>query len=384
VKIAVLFLITICLTGTCLCPGSDFFFIGDKKGDEIYAPGQVEEGPGGNIYIYDYQTVFINVFSPEGRFLRKMGGKGQGPGEIQRADGVYFNFTYDKKMLYFSEFFGGHRWITFMELSGKFHNVLKLKMTKNYAISTSMPLKDGSFLAQAAFRCETGKKGDYFLYRCPTAIVIIDKEGELITEILRTNDVERISLRSDGADLGIPFVPVFQWVLLEEKSIVFTDGQSKVLKIYDLNGKRVGEIKTSLPGPQKVTDRDLEIWRKHRIENFRDKGWFARFGGVIKKYKKSIYDRKPNIGAVSLTPDNHLLIGESRPIGESMGKYRLLDTRGNTLARVEVEGYGLTITKHFVFLVVTDEEENPLLQVMKRRKNKSEKESLLIFASYRE
>lgn len=378
-KIAVLFLITICLTGTYLFPVSEFFFIGDKEGDEIYDPDQVEEGPDGNIYIYDRRTAFISVFSVDGKLLRKMGGKGQGPGEIQRADGVYFNFTYDKKMLYFSEFFGGHRWITFMELSGKFHKVIKLKMTKNYAISTSMPLKDGGFLAQAAFPCETGKKGDYFLYRCPTAIVIIDKEGELITEILRTNDVERISLRSDGADLGIPFVPVFQWALVNEKSIVFTDGQSHVLKIYDLNGKRVGEIKTSLPEPQKVTDQDLETWKKNLVENFRDKGWFARFGGVIKKYKKSIYDRKPNISAVSLTPDNHLLIGESGKPGDTVGKYWLLDTKGNTIVRIEVEGYGLKITKHFVFLVVTDEEENPLLRVMKRKEKESEKESLLRF-----
>jgi hypothetical protein len=379
VKIVVLSFITICLMGTYLYPASESFFIGDDEGDKIYAPVQVEEGPDGNIYIYDRRTAFISVFSADGKLLRRMGGKGQGPGEIQRADGVYFNFTYDKKMLYFSEFFAGHRWITFMELSGKFHKVLKLKMTKNYAILTSIPMKDGSFLAQAAFPCETGKKVDYFLYRCPNAIVIINKEGELITEILRTNDVERISLRSDGADLGIPFVPVFQWVLLEEKSIVFTDGQSKVLKIYDLNGKKTGEIKTPLPEPQKVTDQDLEKWKKNLVENFRDKGWFARFGGVIKKYKKSIYDRKPNIGDLSLTPDNHLIIGESGSPGESLGKYWLQDTKGNTLASVEVEGYGLTITKHFVFLVVTDEEENPLLRVMKRKEKESEKKSLLRF-----
>jgi hypothetical protein len=384
VKIAVLFLITICLAGTFLCPGSEFFFIGDKEGDEIYDPDQVEEGPDGNIYIYDQQTVFINVFSPGDKFLRKMGGQGQGPGEIQRADGVHFNFTYDKKMLYFTEFFEGHRWITFMKLSGKFHNVIKLKMTKNYAISRSIPLRNGSLLAEAFFMCDTEKTGDYFLYRCTTALIIITKEGAMGTEILRTNNVERISLRSDGADLGIPFVPVFQWVLLEEKSIVFTDGQSNVLKIYDLNGKKTGEIKTPLPEPQKVTDQDLEIWKKNRIENFRDKAWFARFGHVIKKYKKSIYDRKPNISHISLTPDNHLLIGESRPPGESMGKYWLLDTKGNTLARFEVEGYNLKITKHFVFLIVRDEEENLLLQVMKRKKTESEKESLLIFANYKE
>jgi hypothetical protein len=363
--------------GTYLCPGSEFFFIGDKQGDEIYAPVQVEEGPDGNIYIYDRRTAFISVFSPEGKFLRKMGGKGQGPGEIQRADGMHFNFTYDKKMLYFTEFFGGHRWITFMELTGKFHNALKLKMTGNYAISISIPLKDGSFLAQAAFPCETGKKGDYFLYRCPTAIVTINNRGELINEILRTNNVERISLRSDGADLGIPFVPVFQWALLNEKSIVFTDGQSHVLKRYDLKGKKTGEIKTLLPEPRKVTDRDLETWKKSLEENFRDKGWFARFGGVIKKYKKSIYDRKPNIGHLALTPDNHLLIRESSSPGDTVSKYRLLDTTGNTIIRIEVEGYGLKITPHFVFLVVSDEEENPLIRVMKRNEKESEKESFL-------
>ncbi len=376
-KIAFLCFITICLMGTYLCPGSEFFFIGDEQGHEIYAPVQVEEGPDGNIYIYDRRTAFISVFSPEGKFLRKMGGKGQGPGEIQRADGMHFNFTYDKKMLYFTEFFGGHRWITFMELTGKFHNALKLKMTRNYAISISIPLKDGSFLAQAAFSCETGKKGDYFLYRCPTAIVTINNRGELINEILRTNDVERISLRSDGADLGIPFVPVFQWVLLEAKSIVFTDGQSHVLKRYDLKGKKTGEIKTPLPEPRKVTDRDLETWKKSLEENFRDKGWFARFGGVIKKYKKSIYDRKPNIGHLALTPDNHLLIRESSNPGDTVSKYRLLDTTGNTIIRIEVEGYGLKITPHFVFLVVSDEEENPLLRVMKRNEKESEKESFL-------
>ncbi len=383
-KIAVLFLITICLTGTFLCPVSEFFFIGDKEGDEIYDPDQVEEGPDGNIYIYDQQTVFINVFSPGDKFLRKIGGQGQGPGEIQRADDVHFNFTYDKKMLYFTEFFGGHRWITFMKLSGKFHNVIKLKITKNYAISRSIPLKNGSLLVEAFFMCDTEKTGDYFLYRCTTALIIITKEGEMGTEILRTNNVKRISLLRYGADLGIPFVPVFQWVLLEEKSIVFTDGQSNVLKIYDLNGKKTGEIKTPLPEPQKVTNQDLERWKKNLIENFRDKAWFARFGHVIKKYKKSIYDRKPNISHISLTPDNHLLIRESRPPGESMGKYWLLDTKGNTLARVEVEGYSLKITKNFVFLIVRDEEENSLLKVMKRKKKESEKESLLIFANYKE
>jgi hypothetical protein len=269
-----------------------------------------------------------------------------------------------------------------MELSGKFHKAVKLKITKNYAISRSLPLKDGSFLAQAAFPCDTGKKGDYYLYRCPSAFVIINKDGEMVTEFLRTAHVSRISLISRGADLGIPFVPVFQWVFLKGKSIVFSQGQSSVFNIYSLEGKKLGEIKTSLPGPQQVTDRDLETWKKNLAENFKNKAWLARFGGVIKKYKKSIYDKKPNIRGMELTPDNHLLIRESGPSGDTASKYWLLDAKGKTVTRVEVEGYGLKITGSFVFLVISDEEDNPLLRVMKREEKESEKESLLRFANF--
>jgi hypothetical protein len=380
-KSTALVCLLLCLTITCR--GEQFFFIGDKEEDEIFSPSQVEEGPDGSIYIYDRRTVFISVFSPEGRFLRKMAGKGQGPGEIQRADGVHFNFTYDRKLLYFTEFFGGHRWITFMELSGKFHKVLKLKVTRNYAISRSLPLKDGGFLAQAMFPCETGKKGDYYLYRCPSAVITIDRNGEKTTEILRKGEVGRISLASDGADLGIPFVPVYQWVFTKGSSVIFSNGLSPVFQVYGLDGKKTAEIRTSLPEPQPVNEKDLDDWRRNLKENFRDKRWFARFGQVVDKYKTSIHKKKPNIDFITLTPGNHLLVegpGAASNV-ETPKHYWLLDTSGSTLARGRLKGYGLKVSPNFVFLMVRDEEENSLLLVMKRKTGESEKDSLLRFTT---
>lgn len=78
---------------------------------ELAYPRQVAEGPDGNIYAYDQADAFIKVYSPGGEFVRKIGGKGQGPGEIQRPDGVTFGFAIDGH-LFFTEFFGGHPWIT--------------------------------------------------------------------------------------------------------------------------------------------------------------------------------------------------------------------------------------------------------------------------------
>ena len=72
----------------------DIFTLGAEQGDGLLLyPRDVKEGPDGNIYVLDWSDAFIKVYSPDGKLLRRMGGKGQGPGEFQDADGSYFGFT---------------------------------------------------------------------------------------------------------------------------------------------------------------------------------------------------------------------------------------------------------------------------------------------------
>jgi hypothetical protein len=372
-KYIVLILITLVLIWPC--GAKEYFVLGEQEGDgEILHPTLVKEGPDGNIYVYDRMSVFMKVFSSEGKFLRKMGGKGQGPGEIQRPGGMSFNFTYDDKMLYFTEFFGGHRWITFVELSGKFHHVIKLKMNKIYGILTSVPLQDGSFLAEISFLDPPEAKKDYYLYRYPTALVKINPKGEIVFEILRTNHVQGISIISDGGTLRIPHAPLFQWVLLKNNSIIFTEGLTQEFKIYDMNGKITGEIKTPLPAPQPVTAADLDNWRQDLKSRIRDKGWLNEFGKVMYKYKESIHQKKPNIGSVSLTPNNNLLIIGVRNPGKQTRPYWLIDQKGNTIKTVEITDpidY-LTISTHFIFAWYTDEDDNPFALCIKRKGTEAE------------
>jgi hypothetical protein len=357
------------------CGAKEYFVLGEQEGDgEILSPSGVKEGPDGNIYVYDRMSVFIKVFSSQGNFLRKMGGKGQGPGEIQRPGGLSFNFTYDNKMLYFTEFFGGHRWITFMNLSGKFHHVIKLKMNKIFGIHTSVPLQDGSFLAEISFYDPPEAKKDYYLYRYPIALVKINPQGEIVSEILRTNHVRRLSIISDGGDLGIPHAPSFIWVLLKNNSIIFTEGLTQVFKIYDMKGKITGEIKTPLPAPQPVTAADLDNWRQDIKSRVRDKSWFNEFGKVIYKYKESIHRKKSNIGSVSLTPNNNLLIIGVRNPEKHARPYWLIDLEGKIIKNVEIAdpiNY-LAISEHFIFAWSTDEDDNPLVLCIKRKGTEAE------------
>ncbi|MFC1529604.1 NHL repeat-containing protein [Gemmatimonadota bacterium] len=65
--------------------------IGDLDPDEDYLFSWVEDvttDPDGNIYVCDSREHRIQVFDPEGRYLRTIGREGRGPGEIMRPKAV--------------------------------------------------------------------------------------------------------------------------------------------------------------------------------------------------------------------------------------------------------------------------------------------------------
>jgi hypothetical protein len=355
--------------------GDEEIIIGREDGDGLLIyPQLVGEGPDGNIYVYDLADAFIKVYSPEGEFLRKIGGKGQGPGEIQRPDGVSFGFTPDEK-LFFTEFFGGHPWITFMQLSGKFHKVLKPEITEFFGVNRAVSLPDSSYLTHISFTGTPEKQKDYFLYSSPQELVTLDSEGRIISRIKKTRYFTRISYVGDGADSGLPFTPRFLWCAFKDNKVIFTDGLSTKLKVYDFKGILVKEIDTPLSKPEKVTKNDLDEWREARKRNFRNKDWYNRFGTVIEKYKKSIYEKKPNLQRISLTPDGNIFISGLRDDEGQKADYWLLDENGKAVAKISTQYFEIEIAKHFIFYKTIDEEENILIHCLKR--TGTEKEDLL-------
>jgi hypothetical protein len=60
--------------------------IGIEMGDSNYVMGAIEgvaHGPDGNIAVLDCAMSCVKVFSPQGEYLRRIGRKGSGPGELQ-------------------------------------------------------------------------------------------------------------------------------------------------------------------------------------------------------------------------------------------------------------------------------------------------------------
>lgn len=355
--------------------GEEAIVIGREEGEGLLNfPRQVAEGPDGNIYVYDMADAFIKVYSPEGNFLRKIGGKGQGPGEVQREDGLTFCFTPDGK-LFFTEFFGGHPWITLMELSGELYKVIKLEIKEFFGVANAVSLEDGGFLVEFAFVGRPEKKKDYFLHRSPRELVHLDSQGRILSKIKRTQYITRISFLDQGADLEIPFVPLFAWTPFKESMVLFSDGLSPKLYVYDYEGKLITEIKTPLPEPNKITQRELDDWRERRKESITDKIWYNQFGRVIEKYKKSIYEKIPNLSGLSLTPERNILISGRLADEDEERDYWFIDEGGKTLAHTRTDAYGIRISPHFIFFALRDETENIYIHRLKRKG--SEEEDLL-------
>jgi hypothetical protein len=340
---------------------------GPGQGAELGIPSGILEGPDGNIYVYDESDAFIKVFSSKGQFIRTLAREGQGPGEIQRRDGVSIGFTPDGK-LFFTEYFRGHRWITFLKLDGRLDRVLKIDLPGSFGIPDAIALPDGGFLAEFHVLGEPVKQKDYFLYKSPIKLMRLDAEGKIAAEIRNAEHLTRISYRPDGADSPIPFVPTFVWCLDKEQKVLFSDGQSNTIQVLDLAGRSLSAIPTQLPEPEKVREKDLDRWREERKQGRieRNPGWWHQFGTVVEKYTQSIYKFKPLVGGLAATLEGNILVSGSWDYQNSSMDYWLLNGSGKILAQLKASGGRVVLAKNFVFVVTSDAEGNVRVSSLKR------------------
>lgn len=353
-------LICMCLLAVFSFPGpaDDLFVIGTGEGEgELLVPTRILEGPDGNIYAFDRMDAYIKVYSPEGKYLRRMGGKGQGPGEVQRVDGLFFDFTAGGE-LFFTEFFQGHRWITLMNLEGDEIRVVKPDLAKYFGIAKAAALVDGRFIVELNFLAEPEKEKDYFLQRFPRRLVIMDKEGRLQSTILEKNHISRISLLDSGGDSPIPFTPNFIWCVPKGEKLVFSEGLGPMLELYSSDGDRLKELKTPLPSALVVTKKDLEAWKKKRREHMesRDPGWYARFGNVIEKYKKSIYKERPSFSSFEPTPEGNMVVRGLADEDSREVEQWLIASDGSLLGTLKSDLMGAVITRNFIIFAKQDED----------------------------
>ena len=344
----------------------------DDENPLLLMPRQVEEGPDGNFYVLDTGDSTVKVYSPSGEFLRSMGGSGEGPGEFQRIDGATFGFTPDD-LLYFTEYFGGHRWLTFLHLDGTLQRTLSPQLDTAFGIQKVAALLDGRFLVQVDLDTKVRAVGDVFYYTLPQTLTIMDEKGVLGPEIVRAEHIKLISTSPNGGTTTLPFTPRFCWLLDQAGNLVWSEGLSPHFRIFDLRGNEMPGLQTPLPESAEVTSDELASWKKSREEMAREQYpvWWERFGRAIESYDKPLYP-KPVLTRLTLTPANNLLI-EGRSIHNKPGvQYWLLDRQGNLLRTVTVPVFELHLSAHYLLFFTQDDEGLTLVHALAREPDEAD------------
>ncbi len=347
----------------------DFIISGENNPEEdLIYPKKILEGPDKNIYIYDSQDAFIKVFSPEGKFLRKIGGKGEGPGQFKRSDAADFGFTPDGRSIYFTEFFRGHKWITFLDPDGKLKKTLKYNFTGNYGVLRSFIHNEEMIFLQRERSGKEIRKGDIYYAHYISELIIMNSKGRETTIVLTRENPSTISFVRRGGDTGIPFNPLFLWGITKRGNVLFTDGTKNYLKLLNRQGKLLKNITIPVAQAQPVTKKDLDEWRTRRKEfhNNRNRSWYKEFGSVIEKYTNSIFKYKPSILGMQITPTGNILL-QCRTEKEDLFDYLLTDDNGKLLVKLTSPFFKIKITKSYIIVrLFTDDEETKIF-IMNRQ-----------------
>ena len=129
--------------------------------------------------------------------------------------------------------------------------------------------------------------------------------------------------------------------------------------------KLVREFETPLPYTEKVTQSDLLQWKRkleNRIKSW-NPAWWSRFGQVIEKYKKPLYD-KPILQSISTTPSGNLLV-YGMDINSDGFVYWLLDRQGKEVARVNARASSVHFSENNLLFITYDEEGIPQIHALK-------------------
>lgn len=359
-------ILSLLLGMTLLLGGYDHVRIGFQQEEgELYVPTSFKEGPDGNIYVFDRKDQVLKVYSPQtGKFLGRIAKRGEGPGEYLRFGS--FDFT-DKNQLFFTEGRNGHRWITFMELSGKFTGVLKLHDTVRRGLYRARMLSGNRILAQVDFFGESKKYSGYYQNYYQIWLVIIDAEGKIGKTVIKRNFVFSIGYQPAGVGPSVPDFPDFLWDLTKDERVVFSEGNSNILQVYNLEGKIVARCKTPLEEAPEFTTEDLRNWRARRKkEAIKGRGleFYKKYFSVMDKYKP-LYGKKQVIDSISTTPSGNILIRETKRKDLKEYEYHLITPGGETLESIRTGAKSVIVSKNFILYTLEDEDEDISLYCMK-------------------
>jgi len=143
---------------------------------QFYRPIDVNIDSDGNLYILDSGNFQVKKFDRKGNFINSWGNKGQGPGEFGFSSKI--EIDRDDKIYVGDE---GNRVVNIYDTEGNYFDRINYK---NVAPQKMIILENGNVAANFQNFVIGGKESP------PTIVSVIDREGNLITEMINRKEYD--------------------------------------------------------------------------------------------------------------------------------------------------------------------------------------------------
>jgi len=293
--------------------------LGVKEGPKEYmfsALQDIDVDNDGNIYALDQKESHIKVFDNEGRYLRTIGQRGQGPGELGSA--YFFSLTSQRHLIV--EDVRGRRMVVF-NLEGEF--IKNISSAKNFFIMSDADSKE-CFYGIMAIQDENPR---YELRKLDPNLEVLHTVMSSPSALTKQNTYRA-------------YYPMILFDVNKDDNVVFGYPETYEINICDPSGKPVRKI-CKVFRPVEITEEEKkEITNRHLPPGFSYDipKFHSAFQGILVDDQNRIY-------VSTWEKDN--------------GRYYhdIFTAEGKYLVRVLLNFTPLVIKKDKIYAIETDEEE---------------------------
>ena len=274
--------------------------IGGEDVDENYMfrrVSDIEVDEEGNIYVLDSGECRIQIYDKDGKYLKTIGRKGEGPGEFQRAGRMTLSA---KGKLYVNEY---KKIIIFSE-DGTFEK----NVNTDFHISSYLVTKEENFLGWAYIRTEKGRTFD---------VILVDSSGKRIDTIASFPDpsVFLTKSTSGGGAISVggspPYSPGLFFSPLSDELGIYGYSSEYKLGVVNSSGEIVRVIEKD-EKRQPTSRKEENEYLEKMIERSKGGGIQWSRGDLRKLHGFAKY--KPFFSLIMNDDEGHIFLAKPKPV----------------------------------------------------------------------
>lgn len=272
------------------------------------------------LFITDNYQNNIKIFNPEGKFIKIIGQKGQGPGDLMWPSSICYNGKY---LIVWEQ--GNNRFSLFSE-TGDFVKIVKPHT--NLQVENIKSISNGNVIVEKEMSQDGRKNGQICI------LDLYSNDLKLKRTVFKQNLIRNVYLTDPKRiKISVPFNHDVSWNVMPKGHVVIGFQKNYEIGVFDAEKGKLFHF-THQAEPIPITAKDKKrVYDSYRV---------IVGPGKVKEPPKKLLDKipfpefRPAFGKIVVDPENNILVFPMMTAGiEQYSDFDAFDDMGKFINRVE-------------------------------------------------